>query len=66
MCEKNLKTCYDGLNILINFNNNKSENPILITQDHHDKDIEIFYRRSMKKIIRYLKKRNIIILMRKI
>ena len=56
MCVKNLKTCYDGLNILVN--NNNSENPILISQDYHDKDEEVFFRRNMKKIIKYLKKKN--------
>ena len=50
MNDKNLKTCYEGLNILIN-------NNILISQDYHDKDEEIFYRRNMSKIIKYLKQK---------
>ena len=70
MTKVNLKTSYDGLNIIINENKNDKSVPILINQDNHVQINEKFYKRSMKKIIEYLKnneynyfnERNIIII----
>ena len=56
MCRHNVQSCYDGLNIL--FNQKNMEDPIIISQENHDKDDETFFKRNMKKIIDYLNHNN--------
>ena len=52
MNKNNLKNSYDGMNIIINDKNNEN---ILIDQEYHDPDDKTYFKRSMKKIIQFLK-----------
>ena len=56
MVKDNLNNSYQGMNIILNENEN-NKNPILIDQDNHDKITNILFKRNMKKIIEYLKEK---------